>query len=27
VRLSDTPVKVERASPELGEHNQEILGK
>ena len=27
VRLSDTPVRVERASPELGQHNREILGK
>jgi formyl-CoA transferase len=27
VRLSDTPVQVDRPSPELGEHNQEILGK
>jgi formyl-CoA transferase len=26
VRLSETPVRIERASPELGEHNQEILG-
>jgi len=27
VRLSDTPVRIDRASPELGEHNREILGK
>jgi crotonobetainyl-CoA:carnitine CoA-transferase CaiB-like acyl-CoA transferase len=27
VRLSDTPLRVDRSSPELGEHNQEILGK
>ena len=27
VRLSDTPVRVERSSPELGEHNREILGE
>ena len=27
VRLSDTPVRVDRASPELGEHNREILGE
>jgi len=27
VRLSDTPVRVDRPSPELGEHNREILGK
>jgi formyl-CoA transferase len=26
-RLSDTPVRIERASPELGEHNHDILGK
>ena len=26
VRLSDTPVRVDRPSPELGEHNREILG-
>jgi crotonobetainyl-CoA:carnitine CoA-transferase CaiB-like acyl-CoA transferase len=25
VRLSDTPVRIERPSPELGEHNREIL--
>ena len=27
VRLSDTPVRVDRPSPELGEHNREILGE
>jgi formyl-CoA transferase len=27
VRLSDTPVRIERPSPELGEHNREILGE
>ena len=27
VRLSDTPVQIERSSPELGEHNREILGE
>ena len=27
VRLSQTPVRVERPSPELGEHNSEVLGK
>ena len=27
VRLSQTPVRVEQPSPELGEHNSEILGK
>jgi formyl-CoA transferase len=27
VRLSDTPVRVERAAPDLGQHNSEILGK
>jgi formyl-CoA transferase len=26
LRLSDTPVRIERPSPELGEHNREILG-
>jgi crotonobetainyl-CoA:carnitine CoA-transferase CaiB-like acyl-CoA transferase len=26
-RLSDTPVRIERPSPELGEHNREILGE
>lgn len=25
VRLSETPVRIERSSPELGEHNHEIL--
>jgi crotonobetainyl-CoA:carnitine CoA-transferase CaiB-like acyl-CoA transferase len=27
VRLSDTPVRIDRPSPELGEHNKEILGE
>lgn len=27
VRLSETPVRIDRASPELGEHNREILGE
>jgi formyl-CoA transferase len=27
VRLSDTPVRIDRASPELGEHNHDVLGK
>jgi crotonobetainyl-CoA:carnitine CoA-transferase CaiB-like acyl-CoA transferase len=27
VRLSDTPVRVDRAAPDLGQHNEEILGK
>lgn len=27
VRLSDTPVRIERPSPDLGEHNREILGE
>jgi formyl-CoA transferase len=27
VRLSQTPVRVDRPSPELGQHNSEILGK
>jgi formyl-CoA transferase len=27
LRLSDTPVRIERPSPELGEHNREILGE
>jgi formyl-CoA transferase len=27
VRLSETPVRIDRASPELGEHNREIFGE
>ena len=27
VRLSDTPVEIRSAAPDLGEHNDEILGK
>jgi crotonobetainyl-CoA:carnitine CoA-transferase CaiB-like acyl-CoA transferase len=27
VRLSETPVRIDRPSPELGEHNEEVLGK
>jgi formyl-CoA transferase len=27
VRMSDTPVRIDRPSPELGEHNREILGE
>jgi formyl-CoA transferase len=27
LRLSDTQVRIERPSPELGEHNREILGE
>jgi formyl-CoA transferase len=27
VRLSDTPVRIDSAAPDLGQHNREILGK
>jgi formyl-CoA transferase len=27
VRLSDTPVRIERAAPDLGEHNAELIGQ
>ncbi len=27
VRMSETPVRIDRPSPELGEHNREILGE
>ncbi|MGH6769096.1 MAG: CaiB/BaiF CoA transferase family protein [Xanthobacteraceae bacterium] len=27
VRLSDTPVRIESAAPDLGQHNREVLGK
>lgn len=27
VRLSQTPVRIDRPSPELGEHNREVLGE
>jgi crotonobetainyl-CoA:carnitine CoA-transferase CaiB-like acyl-CoA transferase len=27
LRMSDTPVEIRSAAPDLGEHNEEILGK
>ena len=27
LRMSDTPVEIRSAAPDLGEHNDEILGK
>jgi crotonobetainyl-CoA:carnitine CoA-transferase CaiB-like acyl-CoA transferase len=27
IRMSDTPVEIRTAAPDLGEHNEEIFGK